>query len=196
MKAACFFILLATFVIIPPAHSEILVFKNGQKIETNYWWKVSSDKIGFFYDGKEYHANKADIDWEKTEQLKKQKPKENKSVKVTAVSIEDFIAKVKQNLGTLAVIREVSISDGILKITTGFRSLDAATYNTMVTQICRDLSNHPEIAKTLKEIAFLSMWQTQGWVFSPPVKFFEVLRAPADEQETVIAKYSSKYTSN
>ena len=194
MKCALLFVILTAFVLVSPVRSEILVFKNGQKIETNYSWKVSPDTIGFFYNGKEYHANKKDIDWAKTKQINKEKlTLEPEPVKAT-VSTEDFATQVKKNLDTEWEIRRVSLNNRSLRITTAIRSLDSASYNKMVTHICRDLKAYPGVAKTLKEIVFLSKWEKQGWIFTSPVKFNEILKAPANELDTVIAKYTQKHT--
>jgi hypothetical protein len=199
MKRLLVFVALAFWVWISPANSEILVFKNGQKIETNYRWDVPPDKIGFFYEGKEYRANKADIDWAKTKQLNEVKKKEiqsNQVVEVSAESTEEFTRQVEKNLRTLWQIRRVLLDNGSLRITTAIRSLQAQAYNDMLAQICRDLKAYPDIAKTLNEVVFLSKWETQGWVFTSPVRFNEILKAPPGEQEAVIAEYTQKYKSN
>lgn len=194
MKFNLLFAILAAFMLVSPARSEILVFKNGQKIETNYRWKVSPDTIGFFYNGKEYHANKKDIDWAKTKQINKEKlTLEPEPVKAT-VSTEDFTTQVKKTLANEWEIRRVSLNNRSLRITTAIRSLDSASYNKMVTQICRDLKAYPGVAKKLKEIVFLSKWETQGWVFTSPVRFNEILNTPANELDTVIAKYTQRHT--
>lgn len=191
MKTVLLFILLAMFVLVSPANSEILVFKDGQKIETNYRWEVPPDKIGFFYNGQEYHAKKSDVDWEKTEQLKQAKMKETKTVLV--VAFDDFTRQVEKNMGALYEIRSVSMDNQRLKITTGMRSLDEKTYHQMVANVCQDLKAYPEVAKRIKEVVFLSKWETQGWVFASPGNFNDILAAPAGSQETVIAGYTREY---
>jgi hypothetical protein len=117
-------------------------------------------------------------------------------VEVSAESTEEFTRRVEKNLRTLLEIRRVLLDDGSLRITTAIRSLRARAYKDMLAQICRDLKDYPEIAKTLNEVVFLSKWETQGWVFTSPVKFNEVLKAPPGELETVIAEYTQKYTSD
>lgn len=194
MKASLLIILIGVFVLASAANSEILVFKNGQKIETNYRWDVPPDKIGFFYNGQEYHAKKSDIDWKKTQQVNKAKLKETKTVQV--VSFEDFTRHVEKNMGARYQIRSVAMEDQRLKVTTALRSLDEQTYNQMVAQVCGDLKDYPEVAKRLKEVIFLSKWETQGWVFASPENYSEILAATPEQLATVVAGHSRAYKPN
>jgi hypothetical protein len=87
----------------------------------------------------------------------------------------------------------VSLDNQSLKITTGSRSLGEKTYHQMVANVCQDLRAYPEVAKLLKEIVFLSKWETQGWVFASPGNFNEILEASAGSRETVIAGYTREF---